>query len=549
MGRKITEEEFNLQVNAAKTRTKNPVEVLTAFINFKGTGSVVECRCPTCSGLFRKRYVNAIHKGTGCRKCGIKTAHKSTKINCEQWKDFVLFCKRKKIKVLSAFDEYINNRTKLRLKCEVCDYDFLMSRHDLKHCGCQNCKALKVGERFRYSLEQLKQITESLLNERNIIVLTKHIEYCGGRQKIKFLCRTCNHTWSTTMGSVWNSGRNCPNCSHNKKLTVEELEKICDDHYKLKQIKRMFECCGVKNISEKLPWKCEVCGRTLKTSIKQVRRGDGCRFCSLKHSRPEQLLFDILSKSLLLETLEQVKVFRPESDKRKNKEIDLFVPELNFGVEFHGNLWHSSLMNKNSQTIHREKYNLAKDAGIDLIQIFEDEYASNPDLIHSIIRAKVDKPLHAYDAASCTPGSITDENLKAFMAANSFESYDEYDARVELADGSKTLAVLLWRKDEDAIRFRYVVARDTKVVGGLKRLLGTITPFYPNCALETASDARYSLHDKELEACGFTWSHMTEPDRYYCVDNYKTRIPAVGENVDNLPEIYGVGHNIFRRNP
>ena len=51
-------------------------------------------------------------------------------------------------------------------------------------------------------------------------------------------------------------------------------------------------------------------------------------------------------------------------------EIDLYITEFHLGIEYNGSYWHS-LENLNNRNTHLDKYDLAKQNGIILIQIFE----------------------------------------------------------------------------------------------------------------------------------------------------------------------------------
>lgn len=65
-----------------------------------------------------------------------------------------------------------------------------------------------------------------------------------------------------------------------------------------------------------------------------------------------------------------------------NLELDVFNSELKLAVEFHGLYWHSTAADYD-QDKHRAKYQLCKDRGIRLIQIFEDEWNQDKELVKS----------------------------------------------------------------------------------------------------------------------------------------------------------------------
>ena len=62
-----------------------------------------------------------------------------------------------------------------------------------------------------------------------------------------------------------------------------------------------------------------------------------------------------------------------------NKEIDIYLPEKQIGIEFDGLYWHSELYKSNDY--HLQKTQECEKQGIQLIHIFEDEWKNNQDII------------------------------------------------------------------------------------------------------------------------------------------------------------------------
>lgn len=74
----------------------------------------------------------------------------------------------------------------------------------------------------------------------------------------------------------------------------------------------------------------------------------------------------------------------------KNQEIDIYIPKLKIGFEFNGNFWHS---NDNKYGVlrdyHLKKSLLAKEKGIQLIHIWEDEWNLNKTRLKIWIKNKI----------------------------------------------------------------------------------------------------------------------------------------------------------------
>ncbi|MEO9258296.1 MAG: hypothetical protein ABI207_07935, partial [Crocinitomicaceae bacterium] len=137
-------------------------------------------------------------------------------------------------------------------------------------------------------------------------------------------------------------------------------------------------------------WKCKACDHIFSDELKG---GLHCSNCMVGfRSRGEKELFDFI-KSLGFTNL--------ECNKRKrldNKlEIDLFIPELNIGIEYSGNYYHSDIFVKKDYHLKKHQACIAK--GIKLITIFEGEWVNKQQqvkdrLIH-ILKADKRKSLYA----------------------------------------------------------------------------------------------------------------------------------------------------------
>lgn len=558
-GLRHTEKQYKDIVRKIKQEKK--IVVHTEYKDYKTSKQFVSCVCLVCGHRWGPRF-NSLKQGFGCKVCAIKTnAKKMVGIvrpnSKKDYKEEVDVLSQRGITVLSK--ERPQRKDKVDFLCDVCGHIWTTRFEDvLRRTGCPKCVKKITSSAMKNKEEWFTSTVQSLEKEKQIICRSAYADYTNFNGLLSWLCTKCGVVFDASLGKLL-GGQNCQTCSRKacadrQKITLKKFHTI--EQNLLKQnIKILFSYSEYENIDYRHNFMCLKCNNIFVSTLYLVSNGQQCCPCdSYGTSKAENEICNFMNKTLVINTTKRSRVLRRDSVGKFQKsclEIDIFVQNLMFGVEYHGNYWHSSEVRLDSKEIHREKYDLAQKAGIDLIQIFQDEYNNNPDLIHSIIRYKVGKPMYRLDSyADCYLGSTSDREATEFVAANSFETYNPEHAKLAMysQDTNKPVAMLIWHLRGEDIWFRYIVARDMTVENGLAKMLKCIRGLVPNATFETDSDARYSLHDKELLECGFVKTHMTEPEPYLLLDNYKTRKlrEADDANEDGLPEIYGVGFNVFR---
>jgi hypothetical protein len=102
-------------------------------------------------------------------------------------------------------------------------------------------------------------------------------------------------------------------------------------------------------------------------------------------------------------------------NKTRPKEIDIYIPCKNVGIEFCGLYWHSEEMK--GKQYHKDKLDLANKAGIRLITIFEDEWDLNRDQVKNFIKSVLGVTTPVY-ARNCTVNQISSKEAKQFFKQN-----------------------------------------------------------------------------------------------------------------------------------
>lgn len=210
------------------------------------------------------------------------------------------------------------------------------------------------------TIEEFKAEVEELGNHEYIVL---NNVYNGRLQKVLFLHTKCNRTYLATPNKFL-YGRRCPYCSHGSKRKsteeyINEVRNINPNIQVLGKYERNNKPILMRSIN---------CGHEFETSPINFRAHPVCPICSNKRSLEE------IEISKFIRSIYSGQIIQNYKLKQNNKtlEIDIYVPERKLGIEFNGLYWHSDA--KVDKLYHYNKMKFFESAGIQLIQIFEDEW-------------------------------------------------------------------------------------------------------------------------------------------------------------------------------
>jgi very-short-patch-repair endonuclease len=179
----------------------------------------------------------------------------------------------------------------------------------------------------------------------------------GSNKKVWWLCDK-GHEWQAQVNSRTERRKtNCPFCFGRKVGKENNLKFLCPEiakewhpakngNLKPNEVR--------KSSHKKVWWLCSK-GHEWITSIQHRTNGSNCPKCSSQSSRPE---FRILSE---LET-----IFKQVDSRYKFKktEIDIFIKDINVGIEYDGSYFHKNKINKD-----KNKNTLLEENSISLIRV------------------------------------------------------------------------------------------------------------------------------------------------------------------------------------
>lgn len=209
----------------------------------------------------------------------------------------------------------------------------------------------------------------------------------GSGRDIKWQCsQDSRHTWRMAPYHRVTRGIGCPVCAGIKVISgVNDLSSDADygsflssewhptkndgltpQQVSVRSNKKVWWQCSTDSTHE---WQAVVYSRTRKG------KESTCPTCSAARSvskAEEELLEQLQAWGFEVQT--SVRHLLPK------REIDLYVPSLKLGIEFNGLYWHSTAIRPDVE-YHQNKQRLARDAGIELIGIWEDDWRDRKDLV------------------------------------------------------------------------------------------------------------------------------------------------------------------------
>lgn len=206
------------------------------------------------------------------------------------------------------------------------------------------------------------------------------------------------------------------------------------------------------------------------------------------------------------------------------KEIDIWMPSHNLGIEYHGLYWHDSI---DDFRCH-EKYLEAKKNGIQLLQFFDFEVENNFNVVQNIIRSKLHMNERKLNARDCTIEEIDYGLHKQFCDKYHLqEGHVRPNMSLGLFLKNELLSVMSFGKSRYNGKYewellRYASLPNTTVRGGASKLLKRFEITKNPDSLCSYADCRIS-EGSLYNSLGFNLIHHSGPNYFY----YKRGEPII----------------------
>lgn len=244
--------------------------------------------------------------------------------------------------------------------------------------------------------------------------------------------------------------------------------------------------------------------------------------CTKCHPRPvssrfQQEMFDwLISTGIKVEQNNRT-VIHP-------REIDLWLPEYKLGIECNGVYWHSE-GNGKDRSYHKNKTDMVKNIGGDLIHVFEDEWYDKKSIVKSLILHRLNKNVETPKvyARKTKIVSVNSVEHSSFMKQFHIHGNALSGIRYGLVYDGILVAVMSFgkrhlgrdsNKDGTYELIRYATDCRYNVIGGASKLFSHFIKTHNPQRVITFSDIR--LFTGELYGhLGFEFVETTMPNYWY----------------------------------
>lgn len=214
---------------------------------------------------------------------------------------------------------YINNKTKVKIYCNMCNKIFLQTpeKHTYLKQGCPFCFG-----KYKTTDDIIKTLKKIYRDNFDY----SKINYTKSTEKIEIICNKCHKNFFQTFNKL-KIGKGCPYCNSLKKnneIFIKEAIIIHGNKYNYNLVNYINKRTKVQII-------CNKCGKIFEQKPFKHLYGQGCPHCNISFG--EQAIKKWLTKNNI--KFEIQKRFQDCKDIRMLP-FDFYLPDYNMCIEYQG---------------------------------------------------------------------------------------------------------------------------------------------------------------------------------------------------------------------
>lgn len=499
MAKKLTQQEF---LGKASLICENRIGLESFIYTRSNVPSIARCLIDISHPSFLITP-NKVLNGAGCPECAGNKAKTLELVHRE-----IQQLHGDKY-TLTKNSKYLGTNTKMELFCNECLEPFYISPKKCKagqgHRKC--CREAAATNRIR-SFEELIISSEREFGP-NVFIYEKDT-YLNWNTKVGIWCRIHGRFEKTPVEHL-SLKYGCSECWELARGR-ETTRKFSEDFETLARLVHGdsydYSKFAFVNFKTRGTIVCKKHGEFYMTPDTHINSGCGCAKCSHTFSRAQQDFTNFIESIGVL----------VERDYRlpSNKEVDVFIPELNLAFEYNGLRFHSDLYKK--PIYHLLKTRECMGESIRLVHIFEDEWLKNRSVVENLIKTLVGKESLKYNARDCEFKRITWSDYEPFVDSHHLQGAGVAPSvSFGLFHSGDLISVMGFSprdcKDGEVELVRF--CSKGIVRGGFSKLLSNAKKEFGEFnKIVSFSDTRWSLGDV-YRLNGFKLVGITKPDYWY----------------------------------
>lgn len=228
-----------------------------------------------------------------------------------------------------------------------------------------------------------------------------------------------------------------------------------------------------------------------------------------------------------------------------NSELDIYLPDINLGIEYNGLYWHSERAGR-YKDYHINKLKKCNEKNIRLIQIFSDEWINKKDIVKSKIRSIISPKSNKIYARKCIIKEISPQEKNSFLNQYHIQGEDRSQIKLGLFYEDELVAVMTFSSPRVSLGAKksnnntYELSRYSSsyyIVGGADKLLTYFIKHYNPSSIYSYSDNRWTDPSNNMYLkMGFT-IQSTSLANYFYTKDFTQRLHRYNFNKYNLKKM------------
>lgn len=456
--------------------------------------------------------------------------------------------------IITPFENYMP-KSKIDIRCNNCLNVYSMTINHLKKSyKCPECEMKKSKDFGRKTKEQFIKECIAIHGDKYDY---SNVLYINTETKVKIKCIKHEQDFYMTPHHHL-SGRGCKKCGYetvsekrkdSKKVFIEKAEQKHENKYGYDSV--VYQGCR-----KKIKIFCNNCNEYFEQVPYYHLGGNGCQKCLSKgYSKEEKQVVEWLKTVYSGEIVENSRsIIGP-------KELDIYIPEKRFAIEYNGLYWHSG--DKIDKKAHLNKTLACKEKDIKLFHIFSDEWRDKSDIVKSMIKYRLGMVDRKVPARKCVIEVLDRKVGSQFFTDTHISGDNRASIYIGLKYGDEVVSVIslkkpIQKKYGNVLEIaRFSNALNTTVQGGFGKLFSYVKEYAKQLGytgILTYADRRFGDGDTYSKN-GFFFLSSSPVDYWYSegIDRYfrfkyRAQKPLSEKQVaeqNGVYPVYGCGSNTY----